>query len=147
MNASLVSGSHVSGSRVKGASVKGASVKGASATATATASHVKSATARDTRRYSKDTQGKEKKRKGTKKSWWKRFLGLFKRKTRKTKAPLSQDGFEPHAPSSYKPKEELRSLRRSTYSTISLPSSGRGSVSRRVGLDGFHSDVESLSAD
>lgn len=146
MNASLVSGSHVSSSRVSASNVK-------SATATAKGAVVKGAStketrlSRDTRRYSKDTQGKEKKRKGAKKSWWKRFLGLFKRKTRKTKAPLSRDGFEPHVPSSYKPKEELRSLRRSTYSTISLPSSGRGSVSRRVGLDGFHSDVESLSVD
>ena len=145
MNASLVSGSHVSSSRVSASNVK-------SATATAKGAVVKGAStkearlSRDTRRYSKDTQGKEK-RKGAKKSLWKRFLGLFKRKTRKTKAPLSRDGFEPHVPSSYKPKEELRSLRRSTYSTISLPSSGRGSVSRRVGLDGFHSDVESLSVD
>lgn len=145
MNASLVSGSRVSGSRVSASNVK-------SATATAKGAVVKGAStketrlSRDTRRYSKDTQGKEK-RKGAKKSWWKRFLGLFKRKTRKTKAPLSRDGFEPRVPSSYKPKEELRSLRRSTYSTISLPSSGRGSVSRRVGLDGFHSDVESLSVD
>ena len=144
MNASLVSGSRVSSSRVSASNMK---------SATANASHVKGAStketrlSRDTRRYSKDTQGKEKKRKGAKKSWWKRFLGLFKRKTRKTKAPLSRDGFEPRVPSSYKPKEELRSLRRSTYSTISLPSSGRGSVSRRVGLDGFHSDVESLSVD
>ena len=146
MNASLVSGSHVSSSRVSASNVK-------SATATAKGAVVKGAStketrlSRDTRRYSKDTQGKEKKRKGAKKSWWKRFLGLFKQKTRKTKAPLSRDGFEPRVPSSYKPKEELRSLRRSTYSTISLPSSGRGSVSRRVGLDGFHSDVESLSVD
>ena len=145
MNASLVSGSHVSSKRVSASKVK-------SATATAKGAVVKGAStketrlSRDTRRYSKDTQGKEK-RKGAKKSWWKRFLGLFKRKTRKPKAPLSRDGFEPHVPSSYKPKEELRSLRRSTYSTISLPSSGRGSVSRRVGLDGFHSDVESLSVD
>ena len=145
MNASLVSGSHVSSSRVSASNVK-------SATATAKGAVVKGAStketrlSRDTRRYSKDTQGKEK-RKGAKKSWWKRFLGLFKRKTRKTKAPLSRDGFEPHVPSSYKPKEELRSLRRSTYSTISLPSSGRGSGSRRGGLDGFHSDVESLSVD
>ena len=138
MNASLVSGSHVSSSRVSASNVK-------SATATAKGAVVKGASTKETR-LSKDTQGKEK-RKGAKKSWWKRFLGLFKRKTRKTKAPLSRDGFEPHVPSSYKPKEELRSLRRSTYSTISLPSSGRGSVSRRVGLDGFHSDVESLSVD
>lgn len=139
MNASLVSASRVSGAAVSGATVSGLHVKDAPAKETRLS--------RDTRRHSKDTQGKEKKRKGTKKSWWKRFLGLFKRKTRKTKAPLSQDGFEPRVPSSYKPKEELRSLRRSTYSTISLPSSGRGSVSRRVGLDGFHSDVESLSVD
>lgn len=121
------------------ATAKGAVVKGASTKETRLS--------RDTRRYSKDTQGKEKKE-GREEELVEAVSGTVQAEDKEDEgAPLSRDGFEPHVPSSYKPKEELRSLRRSTYSTISLPSSGRGSVSRRVGLDGFHSDVESLSVD
>ena len=115
-----VKGASTSIASTKGASTKGASNKGASK--------------KNIPSRKKSVMKKKKKR------WWSRFLDLFKRKEKKRHS--SQDTYSLPNPSTYKTKEELRTLRRLTYSTINLPSNGRGSVSKRASLDGFHSDVE-----
>ena len=82
-----------------------------------------------------------------KKSWWSRFLQLF-RKKRRAQNPLSisRDVSQPFD-STYTTKEGLRRMKRPSiplsYSTISLPTAQRGSVSKRTSLDGVHSDITS----
>lgn len=72
---------------------------------------------------------------------------LFKKKKRiQNPLSVSEDYSHPFD-SSYTTKEGLRLMKRPSiplsYSTISLPTAQRGSVSKRTSLDGIHSDITS----